>query len=626
MLGVVIFHSFPKALPGGFIGVDIFFVISGYLISGILHKGVREGDFSFRDFYARRVRRLFPSLITVMLMCLGYGYFVLLRDEYQQLGKHVAAGTLFIQNFVFWQESGYWDVASSLKPLLHLWSLAVEEQFYIIFPPLLLLFWKKSWPMVPLLWILLVVSLISNLVMSTQDRSSDFYLTSYRAWEFLGGSLLAWWHFGKSHAEEAPYCNVISLSGLLFLVLGMTLLHQGDPYPGWRAILPVAGTLLLIGAGRHAWLNRQFLSHPAILWMGLISYPLYLFHWPAISFVQIVREGHPSDTDVICGLGVAFVLTVATYYLLERPIRFSKSPVTVPLLVAAFILTGCSGLLIWIGVIPSSADPELGMVQRALADRNWGEGTKTLWTSDRILLNQCGGTGPQTLFFGDSNMQQYLPRIAKLLEDSHGPDKRGALFLTCGGVPPLPGVTAGTMGFQADAMIRKYRELLSSDPRIDRVVIAALWPHYFAPSCGVRMGDDRLTDPAGEMKALASLGLLIHELTEGGKQVTLILAAPYGEQLDPRLLCERGFFGAKKRLPAPWSREAFLAHDGWILSKIARIARENGAQVVDPVDFLCPDGDCLNETAEGPIRYHLSHLRPGFVREHVTFLDQTVEP
>jgi peptidoglycan/LPS O-acetylase OafA/YrhL len=146
VLGVIIYHAFPKVLPGGFAGVDIFFVISGYLISGILYKGHREGHFSFKEFYARRIRRLFPSLITVILLCLAYGWLVLLPDEYEKLGKHVAAGTLFIQNMVFWQESGYFDTAANLKPLLHLWSLAVEEQFYIFFPPLLLLIWKRKWP------------------------------------------------------------------------------------------------------------------------------------------------------------------------------------------------------------------------------------------------------------------------------------------------------------------------------------------------------------------------------------------------------------------------------------------------------------------------------------------------
>jgi peptidoglycan/LPS O-acetylase OafA/YrhL len=133
VLGVVIYHAFPRALPGGFSGVDIFFVISGYLISGILYAGHREGNFSYREFYARRIRRLFPALITMLLLCLTYGWLVLLPDEYEQLGKHVSVGTVFVQNFVFWKESGYFDKVAEFKPLQHLWSLAVEEQFYILF-------------------------------------------------------------------------------------------------------------------------------------------------------------------------------------------------------------------------------------------------------------------------------------------------------------------------------------------------------------------------------------------------------------------------------------------------------------------------------------------------------------
>ena len=328
VLGVVIYHAFPQNLPGGFVGVDIFFVISGYLISGILYKGVRQGGFSpssfFLEFYARRIRRLFPALIAVLLLCLGYGYFILLGDEYRQMGKHVAAGTLFIQNMVFWKESGYWDVASTLKPLLHLWSLAVEEQFYIVFPPLLLLFWKKKWPMVPLLWAMLGASLVANLIMSYQSRETDFFLTTYRAWEFLGGSLLAWWHYGKNHEEEAPFGNWLSVFGIILLAASMIVLKEGQPYPGWRAILPVAGSIMLIAAGSQAWINRHVFSHPAVVWIGLISYPLYLFHWPALSFVHIVKGERPADVCIVGALVIAFLLTVATYYLVERPVRFAK--------------------------------------------------------------------------------------------------------------------------------------------------------------------------------------------------------------------------------------------------------------------------------------------------------------
>ena len=215
VLGVVIFHAFPTWIPGGYTGVDIFFVISGYLISGILFKGHREGNFSFKEFYARRVRRLFPSLITLFLISLIFGWFVLLPIEYQYLGKHMAAGTLFIQNFVFWKESGYFDVEAIRKPMLHLWSLAVEEQFYIFFPPLLLLICKRKWPLALFLGALLIASLIGNLVMSVQNVTTDFFLTPYRAWEFLGGSLLAWWHFDRGHEEDVPlYREGLSILGV----------------------------------------------------------------------------------------------------------------------------------------------------------------------------------------------------------------------------------------------------------------------------------------------------------------------------------------------------------------------------------------------------------------------------
>ena len=264
VLGVVIYHAFPKVLPGGFSGVDIFFVISGYLISGILYKGHREGGFSFREFYARRIRRLFPALITMLVVVMGYGWVVMLPDEFGQVGKHVAAGSVFIQNVVYWKESGYFDVAANLKPLLHLWSLAVEEQFYIFFPILLVVLWRKPRVLVPAMWILLVVTFVVNVVMSVQNGASDFFLTPYRAWEFLGGSLLAWWHYDRGHEEEVPaYREVMAWSGAVMLVGGMILLGKEQAYPGWRALVPVGGTLLVMEAGRPCLSSRSRASKPS---------------------------------------------------------------------------------------------------------------------------------------------------------------------------------------------------------------------------------------------------------------------------------------------------------------------------------------------------------------------------
>jgi peptidoglycan/LPS O-acetylase OafA/YrhL len=623
VLGVVVFHAFPKALPGGFCGVDIFFVISGYLISGILYRGVQGGGFSFRDFYARRIRRIFPSLITVMLLCLGYGYFVLLSDEYQQLGKHVAAGTVFIQNFVFWQESGYWDVASTLKPLLHLWSLAVEEQFYIIFPPLLLLFWKRKWPMVPLLWILLAVSLIANLVMSTQDRSSDFYLTSYRAWEFLGGSLLAWWHYGKNHEEEAPYGNTLALLGLILLAASMILLKEKEPYPGWRAIFPVVGSVALIAAGKQSWVNRVILSNPLVVWIGLISYPLYLFHWPALSFVHIIKGEKPDTVFLWAALGVAFLLTLITYFLVERPVRFSKSKNTVAVLSGIFIITGLLGVLVWRGGINPKVTPEVNKVGKALLDRDFYAGLKQ--HESPVGYFTVGGEGPQTLFLGDSNMEQYEPRIAKLLKDNTG-NSRGAIFITCGGIPPIPGYQVYQRP-EGRKLIPVFQEIIKKDMRVDRVVIAACWPVYFKSKNHLNtMNRIPIDDPHAAHQAVDSLGKMVSRLVDDGKKVTIVLGAPVGLKLEPRNSISRTFVGMKYTPNMSYSKDEFLEGTKQLFELIRTAASKNGAEVIDPLDYLCKNGICISENEDGPIRYNNVHLRPGFVRDHVTYLDETVAP
>jgi peptidoglycan/LPS O-acetylase OafA/YrhL len=324
VLGVIAYHAAPGLLPGGFTGVDIFFVISGYLISGILYRSLLSEKFTFREFYARRIRRLFPALITLLILTLAYGWVLLLPDEFRCLGKQVAAGTFFLQNFVLWQESGYFDVSATLKPLLHLWSLAVEEQFYILFPPVMILLWKKRWPFVPVIGVLIIGSFALNLVMSFQDPVPDFFLTPYRSWEFLVGALLAWYHFGKGHADEKHGFWMASL-GILLIGIGLTVLRSGEPYPGWRALLPVAGSLLLIGAGPSSWINRYFLSLRPLVLVGLVSYPLYLFHWPLLSCLHIVRGSHPPVQETLVVLLLSGILSVATYLLVEKPLRHHPS-------------------------------------------------------------------------------------------------------------------------------------------------------------------------------------------------------------------------------------------------------------------------------------------------------------
>ena len=627
VLGVVIFHAFPSWLPGGYTGVDIFFVISGYLISGILFKGHREGHFSFREFYARRVRRLFPSLITLLLLSLGFGWFVLLPMEYQYLGKHVAADTLFIQNFVFWKESGYFDVAAILKPMLHLWSLAVEEQFYIFFPPLLLLIWKRKWPLAVVLGVFLLASLIGNLVMSVQNVTTDFFLTPYRAWEFLGGSLLAWWHFDRGHEEDVPlYREVFSMLGVVLLAVGMFSLGKDQPYPGWRALFPVGGTLLMMEGGRGAWLNRNVLSNRVIVWVGLISYPLYLFHWPALSLVHIVEGVHPAAVSLWSALGISLILASGTYYLIERPIRFSKSPSVLPLLIAVFLLTGITGVMVWTGLIQNSTGQEAAKVLEALGDCNINKRFDTLPGTDFVRVRTLGGAGARTLFLGDSNMQQYAPRIADLLKNN-GPKDRGAYFMTAGAVMPVDGVTSKNPAFQGyKELLPSFWKTLDSDPRIDRVVIAAHWYGYFREGSGYSFRGVSMDDDLAKSACLKELESMLQKLHGRNIRVTLLLSVPSGDELDPRNELKRSLTRISlKKLPA-LTIANFLDRVGWTRGRLAEIGRDAGAEVIDPLTSLSTNGICISENKDGPIRYNDCHLRPAFVKEHIKYLDATVAP
>jgi peptidoglycan/LPS O-acetylase OafA/YrhL len=625
VLGVVIYHAFPWVLPGGFIGVDIFFVISGYLISGILYKGHNAENFSFGEFYARRIRRLFPALITVLLLCLAYGWMILLPDEFRQLGKHVAAGTLFIQNFVFWNESGYFDTAANLKPLLHLWSLAVEEQFYIFFPPLLILLWKKPKILVPAMVVLLVASFLGNIIMSVQNSTTDFFLTPYRAWEFLGGSLLAWWHYEKNHEEDVPlHRNLLSWGGLLLLALGMAVIHTGDAYPGWRALLPVAGTLLLMEGGRDAWVNRKLLSHPAIVWVGLISYPLYLFHWPALSFVHIIKGETPEPRYILMALLVSIVLTVLTYYGIEKKIRHHKSKWTVPALVGGFLLIGILGGMAWGRMLPQRSLSEIGRrIVTAKGENLPISGLQLMGAFHGVPVYGVGGNGPKTLFIGDSNAQMYEARIAKQLEGC-GEAARGAIFVAQGGIPPLPGVL-GNHGQRLN-VIPSFREVLQRFPEIDRVVIAARWGMYFKKDQDYFFEGKRLSEVTARDATVDEFGKMIRELVASGKKVWVVLNIPTSPLLAPENSHPRSFSGEFQKENLVYKKADFLGEYGSLRGDLKRVSVKNGAFVIDPLGFLCEGENCIGEYQGGPLYQDQAHLLRSYIRSHVTYLDETVEP
>src|SRR5262249_31209552 len=323
VLSVVAFHAFPKWLQGGFVGVDIFFVISGYLISTIIFGNLERGSFSYAEFYSRRIRRIFPALILVLVASFALGWYALLAVDYRQLGKHIASGAGFVSNYALWFESGYFDSDAKRKPLLHLWSLGIEEQFYIGWPLLLGLVWKRKWNFLTVtLWIA-AASFVVNVSMIGYDPVGAFYSPLSRIWELMIGGIVA--YLALHRPELLPEGQWPSMVGLVLIALGLALVNSEDHRAlGWWILLPTVGAFLVISGGPGTWLNRHVLGNRVLVWVGLISYPLYLWHWPLLSFAQIVEGQTPSSAIRLAAIVLSVTLARLTYRFIEIPIRNHK--------------------------------------------------------------------------------------------------------------------------------------------------------------------------------------------------------------------------------------------------------------------------------------------------------------
>ena len=289
-------------MPGGFIGVDVFFVISGFLITRIILTRVDAGTFSFADFYARRVRRIFPALVVVLTATYLVGWFALLPDQFVLLGENIAAGVAFAANLFQLRQTGYFAPAAADNPLLHLWSLGVEEQFYIFWPPVILLLSSTA---IRSRWIAVIalVSFALSLSIFFGYQTVAFYSPLTRAWELLAGGLLAHVVLArKSDGWSEPFGLYLALLGLAAIVGPALLMDRNSTFPGLYALLPVFGAVLLIATPNSA-VNKMLLSNRAMVWIGLISYPLYLWHWPVLSYLGILRNGVPNVMEIWAAVG-----------------------------------------------------------------------------------------------------------------------------------------------------------------------------------------------------------------------------------------------------------------------------------------------------------------------------------
>lgn len=475
VLSVVLFHAFPSLLSGGFVGVDVFFVISGFLISGIMFKSLQAGNFSFSDFYARRVKRIFPALIVVLAASFAFAWFVLFNDELKQLGKHLLRAAAFLSNFILWHESGYFDNAAETKPLLHLWSLAIEEQFYIIWPLIVWALWRlKAWRW-QLICTLAAASFVWNVYQSQHDLTHDFYSPLTRFWELLCGALLAYRSVVLCVSEKSVQLR--ATLGAALLVLAVVCIDADKRFPGAWALLPVMGAVLVISANGQAWVNRVVFSNRFAVWLGTISYPLYLWHWPIFSYARIIEGGTPSVELRWVALGASIALAWLTFKWVEKPIR----------LVWQFRYKTASLVfaMLAIGALGYSANKTDGFPERQIMKDqkvfNAGDVDHDVFhnyhaehfytCADPVIQKDAGNWKGVVRCFQSHTTG---PVTVLLLGDSHSEH----LFL--GIAEQLPHVNVGFYGkgalpFTSKDEFKRIFDRVLHNPDIKQVVISAMW-------------------------------------------------------------------------------------------------------------------------------------------------------
>jgi peptidoglycan/LPS O-acetylase OafA/YrhL len=625
ILPVVAFHAFPGLLPGGFVGVDVFFVISGYLITSIILSNLTRGTFTFANFYSRRVRRIFPSLGVVLLACLVVGYRFLTADEYRQLGNHTLAGAGFVQNLVLWHDAGYFDNASETKPLLHLWSLAVEEQFYIFWPLLLALVvrWR-----IRVAWFIGAVALASfacNLWFVAVSPSAAFYFPVPRFWELMAGALLAEMSF-RPGEPLAKWPVAQSAVGLGLIVMACAVLGEKHAFPGFWALLPTAGASLVVAAGPSSWVSRRLLANPPMVWIGKISYPLYLWHWPVFSLLRICLVDVPLGVR-LAAVAVATVLAWATYAVVERPFRSkgtSRWLTVAPII--ALVIAGIAGAGVWaLGGLPKRP---VNTKDARLFDyaRHWDG-----WSLCGLLENsQDGGcrilkSGQpiDVMVIGDSHAGHLASGLHDLFASS---PTNVAVLLHAGCFPVFSTRTDRGDHFTCpdQAIDRALKTAISSSDT--KVVVLAGYANFHV--LGARFPDVPSMSPADILdnaKTLErALDATLVELERAHKRVVFVVDVPEIEK-EPRICLDRGLPLVEHRCSIDIARSRVEERSRYTLDVVHRLAAAHPlVRFVSGIDILCDQSTCRGSEAGTLLYASRDHLTPAGSRRVVQGLQEAL--
>ena len=499
VLAVVLYHFGVPYLDGGFVGVDIFFVISGFLIGGLLWKELRgTGHISLGRFYMRRIRRLAPAYFAMAIVSAVAAWFILLPFEFREFGKSLIAATVWLSNVQFWREAGYFDIGADSKVLLHTWSLSVEEQFYVFLPLFLIVFAFLRNAVVGLLVLIWALSLAACVWMTPTDPVATFFLFPFRAWELLTGVLLAIW----MQNGERPKAAWLSWVGLAMVLAGVFFVRS-DGFPGWQAMVPVFGTMLMLAGGAAETPVNRVLRMRGPVFIGLISYSLYLWHWPVFVLSSYWRDGYASGFEAAGWLALAFVLAIASWALVERPLR-RATHIRAPRFLGGAVLAGLA--VVVFGAFAFVRDGVPGRFGEAVRG-HIAASADFLQDWSRCSVPQDGPFAgvetcaigpdgdPEVIVWGDSHLRALMDGIAAVAADESVP----GLIIWHAGCPTLFDVvkdeTAATPAEDAACLAanEQLRRGFAEVDSVERILLVGRWAYYTEGSGTGRDAENLIT-------------------------------------------------------------------------------------------------------------------------------------
>lgn len=617
ILCLIAFHSFPNFAPGGYVGVSIFFVISGYLITNILLRNDELTIVELSQFWCRRIKRIFPALITTLLMSLIIGYFFLLPTEYEQLAKYVIGGALFFDNFVALSESGYFDNSSIEKPLLNLWSLAIEEQFYIIWPFIILIIIKLK-NQLSIIGLICIMLFSINIYLSPNYPAQNFYFSISRFFEIASGGYLA--IIARSDSKLISHkiikkygCGI----GIVLILYSVFEFSKYTLYPGYAVLIPVLGSILVIASEQNAPL-KQILNNKVIIYVGLISYPLYLIHWSLNSFLHILNND-PSKIYILIIIFLSFFISLIIYRYIENPIRLMKDNFIIYILIISLAILST----ISIYIISAKGLPErssLTEYKKVLSQLGWRASERVdnacikLYPNNEYCKLNRLEKGNRALLIGDSIAGSYYHGLSEKLSEN-------GISLTLigkGGCPPLLNIKSHYEGSEDFCNNALHKELIKFAELNDynTIILSANW-HLYALgnrfSKVIEVNKKWVIESGGISKSNQetykdSLVKTIEFLISKNKLIIFLDQPP--ELNNDLLKCQPLRPLSIERLN---NCNSFKSEQVKYLDEYKHITRNilkeyPSVMIIDPLDGLCPKLDCLSMFNGYPLYRDYIHL------------------